>query len=934
MFLGLFAPLVILRLALLENSRVPVRHDAFQYLQLQYISFNEAVRSGRPPLWYPFMAHGVPSGIWIVLSQGLLTSCIYPLASVLKRINFLWLYHAGLIFDEAALLGGCILLGRRCYQSIAAVLFVSAAITYTAISSTQVWFDLHAYYLIPLILYAALKALETGLPRYLLAAALLSAATVIGNLPYFVPYTAFILCLFCSIYFAFGAAHCRGVLMNWWSGSRRQLPLLLLPAAFMAGTLLIYPLSTATMAIDHPGRGSDGSVASLNSFLTYGGLNTFWKYWDLLGRFVDSLDITLYAGLLVVPFAAVALFCVRSRRAAAFGLTALVLAMFSAATLVTAAFYYAFPLGRMFRHIGLVAPIVKMFLIFYAGFGVDRAWQSLLKPGADRRPFLIAAATLILLLVPGAEAPVHTVIGYAGFVIGAIVLLVLIYRQAIHSAYLCAVMLLGLHVVDVGSVKVEREYLRTPQVSPEVVELFKSFNYAFPMHRQLDYGHSQRAAALSPYLFGSSPPKTGQEMGPARGPFGSLYGSIDSFVYVDRVASLFRTEEWLKGVGAFHDIWIKHRPDRLGSGRLGHPIPEAAGYRTLAGMDFPKLQLFSRIYSLPLQDDVGAALRTKDGNGGMLFAGNVNITSPSVVKVALGQLTTLGPEDDRAPSAEISVRSFTFDRIHIHLCNPSSSPAVLYYADGYDPRWRAWVNSVETPTICTNLGYKSVIVPPGPSEVVWKFGEFSLSFLVWLMLSLGIAATCAVVYLLVTDLGHSAALSPSPAADAVFLISKCPSWVKRGLVAFGSMYYVVCVLAADPVRGGLWRFFAVFAPHGGCPGAYLANHVVWLTLTTGGAAAVGVLTKKARYVQFVRWVAIIGLVMDLAGVAVFGQVVDWTAAGLWMHAIALVCVGYATGIGARRAAWLFGLLLLGLAWFGPLPSLFGPPPWGDPGIPL
>ena len=186
-----------------------------------------------------------------------------------------------MIFDEAALLGGCILLGRRCYQSIAAVLFVSAAITYTAISSTQVWFDLHAYYLIPLILYAALKALETGLPRYLLAAALLSAATVIGNLPYFVPYTAFILCLFCSIYFAFGAAHCRGVLMNWWSGSRRQLPLLLLPAAFMAGTLLIYPLSTATMAIDHPGRGSDGSVASLNSFLTYGGLNTFWKYWDL-----------------------------------------------------------------------------------------------------------------------------------------------------------------------------------------------------------------------------------------------------------------------------------------------------------------------------------------------------------------------------------------------------------------------------------------------------------------------------------------------------------------------------------------------------------------------------------------------------------------------------------------------------------------------------
>src|SRR5207245_252382 len=112
----------------------PIGHDAFQYLHLQFVSFNEAVRTGRPPLWYPFMAHGMPAGIWIVLSQGLLTSLIFPLAPLLKNINFLWLYHGGLLFDEGALLAGCLLLGRQCYRSTAAVVFVSAAITYTSVS--------------------------------------------------------------------------------------------------------------------------------------------------------------------------------------------------------------------------------------------------------------------------------------------------------------------------------------------------------------------------------------------------------------------------------------------------------------------------------------------------------------------------------------------------------------------------------------------------------------------------------------------------------------------------------------------------------------------------------------------------------------------------------------------------------------------------------
>ncbi len=47
--LGLFSPLLVLRALLLLGQRLPMGHDTFQYLQLQYSFFNEAALNGTLP---------------------------------------------------------------------------------------------------------------------------------------------------------------------------------------------------------------------------------------------------------------------------------------------------------------------------------------------------------------------------------------------------------------------------------------------------------------------------------------------------------------------------------------------------------------------------------------------------------------------------------------------------------------------------------------------------------------------------------------------------------------------------------------------------------------------------------------------------------------------------------------------------------------------
>jgi len=227
---------------------------------------------------------------------------------------------------------------------------------------------------------------------------------------------------------------------------------------------------------------------------------------------------------------------------------------------------------------------------------------------------------------------------------------------------------------------------------------------------------------------------------------------MESFLYFDAAASTFRTDNWLRSVDEFYSCFV---PTNGRTARhLGFPIPESPAYRKLIGYESPKLQVFTRIHSLPTDEDVTALIASPEFSGDFLLCSSgdaASVPANGVVVSGAG----LPDSSERLESATLSVEEFTFDTLRLRVDTGHRAPSVLYYADAWHPNWHAFVNGQPAPVIRTNLGYKSVILPPGESEVLFSFGNgFSYLFLYTIIL-LGILASGGVLYLAAVDLRKS-----------------------------------------------------------------------------------------------------------------------------------------------------------------------------------
>jgi hypothetical protein len=52
-------------------------------------------------------------------------------------------------------------------------------------------------------------------------------------------------------------------------------------------------------------------------------------------------------------------------------------------------------------------------------------------------------------------------------------------------------------------------------------------------------------------------------------------------------------------------------------------------------------------------------------------------------------------------------------------------PAYLYWADGYDPHWKAWVNGEEVPILRANGAFKAVPIGAGTSTVEFRYRPYA-----------------------------------------------------------------------------------------------------------------------------------------------------------------------------------------------------------------
>ena len=691
---------------LLLTRRLPKGHDTQSVFLLQYLYLSQASPGG-VELWLPWLAHGVVSTWFTNLQSGLLQNVLLLAGGVPEGTPMLPVFYAGLFLEDLVLLLGVWRLGGRFYRTPAAQFFVALAALGSSMWISNLYWNHRLLYAVPLAISLLLDVLETGSRGKLFLAVSLLALQTTGN-ALFIPLLSMLaIGLFLGIH----------VLLH-----RRQLRLslpLLRPRPSDAAWLAALALVVASVAVVltrgldsirqyHAGRNPDGSV-SLDSFLTYAGSANPLRYLDLLLGLTPSNDYSLYCGLSTVLLALLAFLHRPGKKVVTLALCLLLLLFFSMGYLswVGMAGYYAvYPL-HYFRYVSLAAPLVKLFLILLAGFGVDAFAQPRGRPGTS---FARAGLSLVGLLLAGILlsvlapfAPFFRSIGDglalrpdappAPFLVGALVVAIaaaglFLRRIGPGRARTLLPILLLLQGADVFRWRIQVLREETLPLSDPLYEIQRVRPLPYVARRSAAGEETERSRLFGREVFDSG--------AGAR----TTYDYADAFLHRDPIWSRYYVTQWSPSM----DLLLRAR----GGQSL---IPDDEVPPPLRDLPEPardKLQVFSTAHRVASDAEIAELLRQSEFRGDRLF-----LSAPG----ERGDASF--PAKDERLAATPKVLEFAANRLRVEVESPSE--AWLLNGDAWHPDWTATVDGVPVPLERANLAYKAVRLHAGRNVVEFRF---------------------------------------------------------------------------------------------------------------------------------------------------------------------------------------------------------------------
>jgi hypothetical protein len=352
------------------SSAVVPSHDALQVFTAFWTYISGLVTEGRLPEWIPFGRYGTPSGPTLIY--------ITPVAYVTGAIGAA--LHAAFQFDDTLLLfkltvlveyllfaTGLLRFGRLLFQSVWVQYLV---VTLGVLSSPWIMSldgNFHAFYMTPWILASLMLAFQTGLPKHLGAAALLSAFACVGNVPYFSPFLLLQLTVF--------------ALPLIWCYPQQARRLVFSPQAWLwlAGAGVVFAIHFVVLvkgmdglAILSPGRDPVTNHVPKAVFLTYAGVTTPVRFLvEVLTGRVTNGDNTFYVGLGSLVLLPLSLLIRTSPVLRAVQFLAVFLFLFSTGGLVASAGYY-FPGMEFYRHVSIVFGLFRVLVFLCVGCVLDQ----------------------------------------------------------------------------------------------------------------------------------------------------------------------------------------------------------------------------------------------------------------------------------------------------------------------------------------------------------------------------------------------------------------------------------------------------------------------------------------------------------------------------------------------------------------------------------
>ncbi len=722
-FLILFLIIVVLESVLLAylviDRRMVLGHDGFELLAHQWFFVNSKVVYGQIPFWTPFMAQGTPAWWYFIYSRmDIFTNVLMLFSCLIKNTHFLPLFYSALVFDKFILLAGVWLLAKRYFGSPLTVFFVASTVMASTITMTQNSFTLILFYAVPLIIYLLHRFFDAWDWKWLFLAVFFYC-TISINTFYFFPIISL------AVFLYFFVFYCRSFpfLIKDFKIRRSDLIWIMLTICWM----LIFPLilfigKDPLMVINAPDRLLDGHV-SLKVFLSYGQQTNFVKWWELCLGVSPNLDYTLYIGVLSLPLIVLGAFFGKNAYKRPFLWGTVFFLLFSCPSIVAKLAYYGWPFMKFYRHIGFIAPLIKLYLCFLAGFGFEQLFDKEQEQGAKSAFYksLFCALFLLILMVfldyllmyplrilhllNSFSSRTNTIlINYSPrfftdavmktsfYLLGGMVLFAL--RSLIKSnerVMLFALIFVLYHVLDVYGYAFGQLQLRSFHLTKQQYDLTKFQNIPYAVHR-----------------------KGGDEITSPREIFvQSLYGykldSFNNFSFSDLVKPKEITDVSLKQYHQLLDIF---------DNRADSPV-----LLKLSGATEDKIQFFTQAHLVPSNQDITLMMKDHRYKGDLLFY------RPGQTP---GIPTTNGFKDldlslDERINIPYQVLYFSPNKIIIKADTTTHPGVWLEYGDQWYPFWKARVNGVPREVLKGNLIYKTLALERGVNEVVFYIENNSLT---------------------------------------------------------------------------------------------------------------------------------------------------------------------------------------------------------------
>lgn len=512
---------------LIADRRLPLGHETGTLYGIRYYFMTCAAQSGTPPLWMPYATQGTPSN-WAWFEQGgLFQNALLLAAPLFRGRSFLPLFHLGMLMEELLFLVGVWLLASRHFRSPYTVFFVAVAALGSCLWIDHAAQNLGAIAALPLLLHLLHEFLEKKSRRCLFLAGSLAILQALGKPPalaLFIPAAAALYGLGYAVLFKFPFRD------RWrevsWGRKDALIGLSLLGIALMVGVGAFAGTGELVYA--------PGERMTFRGLLDGAGLGNPLQYLDLGLGLAPSLDATVYCGYFTLAFAGLALAGAGLRSSVR--LLGFLAGSLLAMSLLTLLLAFLLPIPFPSRPPAPGVPLVRLFVIFLAGFGFQgmverrremsprtRSAGALLTAGAAGLFGLSAVAVLFSssasspalaeqtsrMMTLGAEmetvsplprqlALFSDLTGMSALMAGLAGGILLLWSSGFRRAPLALGLALLVHPLDAFSWKFRMAWLKTCALTEPRATAQRLDGLPWVRHRRPDHGSSERYRLLQP----------------------------------------------------------------------------------------------------------------------------------------------------------------------------------------------------------------------------------------------------------------------------------------------------------------------------------------------------------------------------------------------------------------------------------------------------